>query len=392
MLSNDIVYDIEVFPNVFTMVVHRMRDGARRRFEISHRRNDFGPLKQFMRILAKNGCRMVGFNNQGYDYPVLHYLLIERSDEVSAGEITKAAYAKSMSIIEAPFNARFMHIVPDYQAIVPQIDLYLIHHFDNNARATSLKVLEFNMRMSDIREMPVPLGTHLDSDQIDTLIEYNAHDVEATVQFYRHSIPAIEFREALSAKYDRNFMNHNDTKIGKQYFIMQLERQLGPEACYERVDGKRKPRQTQRDQIALADVIFDYVEFQTPQFSAVLDWMKAQVITETKGVFTGIPEADLGELAQYADLKTVKGHVKNLNCLLDGVQFVFGTGGIHASLHNVRVESTPDPRSDEDRQKIEIIEKIDELFPDCDELIAAQPGGMKLFAEQYYQYRSDHES
>lgn len=342
MLSNDIIYDIEVFPNVFTMVVHRVRDGARRRFEISQRRNDFGPLKEFMSILVRQGCRMVGFNNRGYDYPVLHFLLNYYADETSAMKLTDTAYGKSMSIIEAPFHARFNHIIPDYKQIVPQIDLYLIHHFDNQARSTSLKVLEFNMRMHDIREMPVPLGTHLDSDQIDTLIEYNAHDVEATVQFYRHSVPAIEFREALSAKYDRNFLNHNDTKIGKDYFIMQLERQAGPQACYERVDGKREPKQTKRETIALADIIFPYIQFRTPQFRSVLDWMKAQVISETRGVFTGIPEAELGELARYADLKTVKGNVKNLNVMLDDVQFVFGTGGIHASRHAVRVESDND--------------------------------------------------
>lgn len=123
---------------------------------------------------------------------------------------------------------------------------------------------------------------------------------------------------------------------------MRLEQELGPDTCYRKVGGKREMVQTEREQIALADVILPYVEFETPEFGAVLDWMRAQTITETKAVFTGIPEADLGDLALFANLKTVKGAVKNLNTVLDGVQFVFGTGGIHASIHAERVASDKD--------------------------------------------------
>ena len=44
-----------------------------------------------------------------------------------------------------------------------------------------------------------------------------------TLEFYKKTVPMIEFREQLTNKYNRNFMNHNDTKIGKDYFIMRLE-------------------------------------------------------------------------------------------------------------------------------------------------------------------------
>jgi hypothetical protein len=77
-------------------------------------------------------------------------------------------------------------------------------------------------------------------------------------------------------------------------------------------------------------VIFPYIEFERPEFNAVLAWLKRQEIKETKGVFTEIE--DLGSLEPFCNPKKVKGKIKNLNCIIDGFQFNFGTGGIHGSI------------------------------------------------------------
>ena len=219
--------------------------------------------------------------------------------------------------------------------VVPQVDLYKIHHFDNDARRTSLKKLEFNMRSKTIQDLPYKPGTILTKDEIAELIKYNLHDVMETAKFYEKSADMIAFREKLTKKYDKNFLNHNDTKIGKDYFIMELQN-AGIE-CFHIRDGERVPVQTVRRSMRLNEIIFPYVEFERPEFNAVLDWVKKQEIRETKGVFTGID--DLGDLEQYANLKTVKKKIKNLNCIIDGFQFDFGTGGIHGSVESTIVES-----------------------------------------------------
>ena len=110
--------------------------------------------------------------------------------------------------------------------------------------------------------------------------------------------------------------------------------------CYTYKDGERKPIQTKRPVIKIADVIFPYIKFERPEFNAVLDWLRKQEITETKGVFTGLDEDGLGDLKGYANLKKVKGMVKNLNCVINGFQFDFGTGGIHGSIEPTIVEET----------------------------------------------------
>ena len=62
--------------------------------------------------------------------------------------------------------------------LVEQIDLFKIHHFDNMARSTSLKLLEFNMRLASVKDLPFPVGSTLTRDQVVMLKEYNLTPAE----------------------------------------------------------------------------------------------------------------------------------------------------------------------------------------------------------------------
>lgn len=305
---NDYVYDLETYPNVFTMAVEHAEAPLRWYFEISPWRDDSREIVSFVQILAQQGARMVGFNNVGFDYPVLHTLLRMGS----AGAQT--LYDKAMAIIRNQGDDdRWVHQVKPSDYIVPQVDLYKIHHFDNKARSTGLKALEFNMRADSIEDLPFPVGTVLTREQAEVLRRYNVHDVSETKRFYRHSLDMIRFRGELTTKYGRDFTNHNDTKIGKDYFVMQLE-QAGV-ACYDFGSSGRTPRQTPRPSIALKDAILPWITFEQSEFNRVLEWFKAQVITETKGVFN------------------------DLTATVEGFTFVFGLGGIHGSMESTVVES-----------------------------------------------------
>lgn len=306
-MSDAYVHDIENYPNVFLFgAIHALTETTYI-FEISHRRDDRQAFYLFTEYLREHRAEEIGYNNLGYDYPVQHSILN------NIMYITNAdIYKKGDSIINAGDENRFAHMVWEKDWIVPQLDLYKIHHFDNQAKRTSLKTLEFNMRMENIEDLPFTPGTYLTDSQIDTLRQYLIHDLKATLMFYKHSKKLIDFRRELSAKYGRNFMNHNDTKIGKDYFIMELEK--SGIQCFE--PCSRKPRQTHRPSIALNSVIFPYVRFEQPEFNRVLNWLRQQVITETKGVFT------------------------DLSADINGFSFDFGTGGIHGSIESQTIRST----------------------------------------------------
>jgi hypothetical protein len=311
-MSNDYVYDIETYPNVFTLAVEHSQAPLRWAFEISDWCNDSRDIVAFLQYLKDTDARMVGFNNLGFDYPVLHTLIrMGRSDAATL-------YQKAQAIINSQDESddKWTHQVNPSDRFVPQIDLFKIHHFDNKARATSLKVLEFNMRSDNIEDLPFPVGTTLTQAQVPVLKRYNAHDVAQTKAFYEHTFSMLKFREELTHKYSRDFINHNDTKIGKDYFVMKLE-EAGV-ACYDYGSKGRTPRQTRRPSIALKDAILPWIAFEQPEFNRVLGWLKAQVITETKGVFN------------------------DLTATIDGFTFVFGLGGIHGSVESEVIESDDD--------------------------------------------------
>jgi len=219
-------------------------------------------------------------------------------------------YQKAMAIINSQDDdGRWMHNVNPSDRFVEQIDLFKIHHFDNRARSTSLKVLEFNMRSDNIEDLPFPVGTTLNAGQIEILKTYNAHDVSQTKKFMGYTADMIAFREKMCALYPgKDWINYNDTKIGKEFFTMKLE-QSGV-ACYDYGSKGRTPRQTKRPVIHLKDAILPWVTFEHPEFNRVLNWLKEQSITETKGVFN------------------------DLTAVVNGFCFVFGLGGIHGSLAN----------------------------------------------------------
>ena len=297
------IYDCETFPNCFQLCAHCVETGERVSFEISDRQNDFEKLKDFVLDLKTRGHKMVGFNNVSFDYPVLHYLLVSGNDNAAS------IYNKAISIIES--DDRFGTSVKPSDCWAEQIDLFKIHHFDNKARSTSLKALEFNMRMDNISDLPFPVGKHLTSPQMITLMEYCWNDVDATLKFYQVSVEQIAFRQQLTKKHSFSFMNFSDVKIGKEIFRITLEK--AGVSCYNYdPEYGRTPKQTVRDTIRLADCVPKYVKFAGPEFSAILDFFNRTTIRETKGVFD--------------DLATT----------YKGIEYKFGTGGLHASVENER--------------------------------------------------------
>lgn len=311
-MKNDFAYDEELMPNVFTIAFEHCWMPFKWAFEISPWRNDSREIIAFVRWIASNGGRLVGYNNLGFDYPILHTLM--KMGQADAATL----YAKAMAIIgsrdDDDEGNKFMHMVYRDDRIVEQIDLFKIHHFDNRARSTSLKALEFAMKSDHVEDMPIPVGTIITLDQLPILKSYNAHDVSETKKFYHHSIDAIKFREELMAEQPgKDWLNFSDVKIGVEFFLGRLE--AAGVQCYTYGPEGRKPRQTRRASIALREAILPWIRFENPEFHRVHQWLLAQTITETKGVFEGVQAA------------------------VGGIDFVFGLGGIHASVENEIVRS-----------------------------------------------------
>lgn len=318
-------YDIETYPNIFTCCLIHVATGMELVFEISDRKNQYDDFIQTIHNIGKTGGWGVGFNNQSFDYPVVHW--VAHNPGCSVQEI----YDKAQQTINASNGNRWSVMVWDNEQVFPQLDLLLLNHYDNKARMTSLKALEIAMQSQSVKDLPYPVGMVLNDEQKDHLITYNRHDVRETTKKMMRNLSAIQFREELTALHGRNFMNHNDTKIGKDYFVMELEK-AGVQCFIKKEGQRRQPLQTPRESISFKDVIFPYIQFERPEFNEILQKFRNKTITKR--------ELDEIEKAEgKKDTLVTKGVFKDLQCTIDGYTFVFGVGGIHGSIESTVVET-----------------------------------------------------
>ena len=177
---NVVVYDTECYPNIWTYGDINPVTGERHLFEISPRINQIEEFLAYIRHLAFHKTSMVGFNSIGYDYPVIHEICTNKSI-ASYDDI----YKVSKRIIDTDWNDRFKNRIPEWKWIngLKQIDLFLVHHFDNAAKSTSLKMLEFVMRLTNISDLPFEPETVLTFDEMQVLIDYQDDDIDATKRF-----------------------------------------------------------------------------------------------------------------------------------------------------------------------------------------------------------------
>jgi hypothetical protein len=359
--SKTFVYDLETFKELFSFSIVRSDGKLQRCWEVSSRKNEIDSILTCLDYLMDNGCEMVGFNNTGFDYPILHQILNKRDKLPKSGKaLANYVYELAQKQIDSfKTNNQFGSTIKSSDEKIRQVDLYKIHHFDNKAKSTSLKMLEFNMRMQNIEDLPFAVDAVLFDADIDKILAYNNHDVQATLRFFNESKSAIDFRKALTVKYNRNFLNHNDGKIGKDYFQMRLE-EFGVQ-LYTHKNGQRVMNQTKRYKIDLGTCLFNYYDFKEPAFIAIKNWFAQQKISETKGVFTDIDEAELGDVAKYAELQKKKQKFKQkpteqellqfkkehpLGWVeeeeLKAMEYLFDANGNHVMRHPLDSEGCPD--------------------------------------------------
>jgi hypothetical protein len=323
-LDRALVFDEECVPNCWTLTAECLHTPEQHVWEISAYRDDRYALFQWIDWLAGDQIPLIGYFSLGYDCPLLHFIAKNRN--ATNAEI----YAKSSGMIAS--NDRWGHMIWERDRLCPQIDLAHVHHFDNNSKRTSLKALQVNMRAQTVRESRLPFDRPLTRDEINgELIPYNIHDVAETKRFAHISMGALEFRVGMIEQFGTvDVLNWNDGKIGAKL----LEQRLGEDICYERkpvfeYDGspklryngtpvtKRQARQTYRHRIPINEIIFPYIQFRNPEFQRVLEHMRQLVLTPDD-----IDDPD-------APVKT-KGVFK-ATANVGGLEFHFGTGGVHAS-------------------------------------------------------------
>lgn len=315
-MENDWVYDIEFYPNFFCVNFLKFPSSDQRiTFEISER---IDQRKELLEFLKQEDLRLIGFNNVGYDYSVLHILIEEPF-------ISLLIWWKKIQTMV--FQER--RLIWDNKRHVFQIDLFKINHYDNPARSSSLKWLEFTRRWHRVQDLPHPPKEPLPLDMMDPMIEYCWNDVEFTADFALDCVNAIKFRENMSEVLGRNLMDHSDVKIGE--YLNQLK--------YQELTGQKwkdfKDGRTYRNNFAVRDIIPECIKFYSKEMKGFLKTLRN---TEFKGsdkkfrfdiVFdkNGIQEIVKGGITTKSGINDVKAvtdqHRRGKSVL------TFAKGGLH---------------------------------------------------------------
>lgn len=326
------IYDLETFPNIFSCVIQNAETKDLRVFELSSRKNDLEKFLKTLEWLSSTKKVLVGYNNLNFDYALLQFIYKNVKSFDLKGLIYQAfLFANKLIKNNAPYKE-------DKSSIkIKQLDLMKVHNFDYRATRVSLKVLEVNMCMDSVEDLNFRIGEDIKENEFDNLIKYNKHDVAATLLFFEHSKEEIKFREELSLKYNEDMLNYSDTKIGKRYFIRNLEEKLGSEICY--ISGK--PKQTIRNFLNFNEIIFDYISFESSEFKSLLKYLKKQYSNSMNEVFSNIKKEDLEELSSFCTLNAKK-EASSLHLNYKNFRFDFGTGGLHGSVEGEFYDKSDD--------------------------------------------------
>lgn len=125
------VYDIECLSNLFTYTGFDCKNKKYYQFVICDWRND---LDELYNHLKRDKLIQVGFNNENYDYNLIHHILnhYEEYKYENGQYIAQALYSKSQEIIDQEFS-----VIADKNKYIKQIDLFKIWHYNNKARSCS---------------------------------------------------------------------------------------------------------------------------------------------------------------------------------------------------------------------------------------------------------------
>lgn len=281
------VYDLEVFYDLFSATfIDRDSDDTR----VFYIFKDVDQRSELFNFLNTEVEGLIGYNCLSYDSQILEFLF--KKPNASTKELRN--YSDIITSSEEKFPD-----IPEYALRIPHLDLFKIHHFDNKNRGVSLKWCEFAMDLPNIEDMPDSNNT---STWIQRVLEYNLNDVIATKELYMRTKNMIFLRKELSNLYHINLMNASNSRIGSE-LCLQLY-------CEYTNKSKKHVRslRTYRSQIKVNELIFSYINFKTHHFQQILDHFKSLTISNTKEI--------------------------NYSVKVNGVEYVYGSGGIHASVNS----------------------------------------------------------
>ena len=301
-----IVYDIEIFPNVFHCTCKDTETNKLYFFEISNRKNQLTELVDFFFYKNTGNKMFCGYNNKHYDDVIINYLIdfYYKMDSLSYLKICNSLFNLSSTIVTSEEGDTSKFKRWKYAKYFYSMDL-LTMLFSSKLRV-GLKEMQVTMHYKNVEEYSGDFSQFLPDSEIDNMIEYNINDVESTTELLNRLKDDVQLRLFIEKEYGIDALSMDSVKFGETILLKKYCEETKLSEQY--VKTLRSPM----DYIPLKDVILPFISYKNPKLQDVLEDMKSQVV--------------------YS--KERKGYEKKF--VLSNVRYSIGVGGIH-SLHTPRI-------------------------------------------------------
>lgn len=301
-----IVYDIEIFPNVFHCTCKDTETNKLYFFEISNRKNQLTELVDFFFFKNTGDKMFCGYNNKHYDDVIINYLIdfYYKMDSLSYLKICNSLFNLSSTIVTSEEGDTSKFKRWKYAKYFYSMDL-LTMLFSSKLRV-GLKEMQVTMHYKNVEEYSGDFSQFLPDSEIDNMIEYNINDVESTTELLNRLKDDVQLRLFIEKEYGIDALSMDSVKFGETLLLKKYCEETRLSEQY--VKTLRSPM----DYIPLKDVILPFISYKNPKLQDVLKDMKSQVV--------------------YS--KERKGYEKKF--VLSNVRYSIGVGGIH-SLHTPRI-------------------------------------------------------
>lgn len=297
-----VVYDIEVFPNVFHCCCKNTETEQIQLFELSERKFQ---LDELLTYFLDDSVIFCGYNNHNYDDTVINYI-IEFANKMRTMwyiDICKSIFNLSTTIVKSDGDTS-MFKRWKYAKNFYSIDL-LTMQFSSKLRV-GLKETQVTMHYHNVQEYEGDFSAYLPVSEIDKMIAYNINDVESTAELLNRLSKDIDLRLFIEKEYNIDALSMDSVKFGETLLAKKYCEATG--ISMKELKEMRSPM----DYIPLKDVILPFIRYKNPKLQNVLEEMKQQVV--------------------YS--KERKGYEKKL--MIDNVVYSIGVGGIH-SIHTPKI-------------------------------------------------------
>jgi hypothetical protein len=298
------VHDYETLQNCFTGVFEDYKTMETKVFVIHDLQNDLDEFVSFLNTNIANKEWHISYNGLAFDAQITHFILDNYGGwcNFTGCEIANIIYKCAQRAIEKSNKKEFADY-SQWNMTIGQIDIFKMHHWDNPAKRSSLKWIQYSMDWDNILEMPIHHTSAITTkEEIDTILEYCINDVRSTKEIFNRSKSQIGLRKELTKTYGINLFSASEPRISKELFGYYLSEKLN-------IPKKElRDMRTHRDIIKIKDIILPYIKFSSSEFSTLLQRFNALEISgkNLKGSFK--------YSLNYKDVKTD-----------------FGLGGVHGA-------------------------------------------------------------